>query len=216
MKNKILAALLAVVLAAGQIQAEEQKKEKDPFQLVSGGLLVVVGAMASYLGFNMNNVSLPRISMQSFTWNDSETSPGSWEVSSSGTLQNSGNLDLRNITVTVEYKDFAGVLIQSQTVPIDTKTELLKPAETDTFSSSLTGLAYDPQFVSARFRADFTEEFVNTNITTGVIGSAVAAIGVFFICDYFFNITDFFLKQEIQVQLSALDGGFSFITSKNF
>ncbi len=189
--------------------------EKTPQKLMAGLILVAAGSMVSYTGFKLADISRPEMSAQSFTW-DKVSSGTNWDASAQGTIKNTGNLPLHNIKLTVIYKDSLGAELGQQTISPDNKSILLMPGDTDTFSSSVSALPEEPFFISTRFKADFFQEFESSNIATGYAGLAVIAAGAFFITDYFLDITDFFEKNDMKVQLSCNTGGLSLLAMRLF
>lgn len=210
MKNKILILLLALAVLCPNIYAEE----KDPNKLLSGIILTIAGGFVAYSGFRMADITVADMKMQTFVTTTTETTP-TWVISTTGTVKNIGNVPFENISVTVIYKDNMGTNIPSGTETISLSYDL-EPGASGVFSSYLTGLEYEPVFVSARFYGDYTGIYETSSPETAFVGCAVAAAGVFFICDYIFDLTDLFEQKEIKVQLSMANNGFNLITSKSF
>lgn len=208
MKKKIVIMLAAVFILCGQVSA----KEKDPNGLLTGIILMSMGGIVAYSGFRMVDISSPILSTQSFTWNDGDPSP--WDATASGVIKNTGNVPLTNIILTVEYKDSMGAIIGSDTVA-DNKSSLAV-GETSTFSSSYDCNLVQPRFISVRSWHRSATLYENSDLLTGFVGAGVIAAGVFFICDYFFDITDFFEGQEAKVQLSSSFDGVNLTVSKIF
>ena len=74
-------------------------------------MLTAAGGLVAYSGFRLVDISAPGVSMPAFT--TATAGPGPWVITTSGTVINTGNVDLKNLTITVYYKDSMGVDIAS-------------------------------------------------------------------------------------------------------
>jgi hypothetical protein len=149
--------------------------------------------------------------MQSFT--TVTTGSGPFTISANGTIMNTGNVDLRNIKITVYYKDTLGADITNTITAVSAPLAIGGSASVP-IPAAIMGP--EPLFFSVKYRADFDRKLENYSVPAGAVGSVIFATGVYFICDYIFDISDFLDKNDAKVQLSAVNDGFSLITSKRF
>lgn len=185
--------------------------QKNMTKLVGGATLTCMGAMLTYWGFSLKSVSKPELSMLSFTWTkDFDTT---WVANYSGTIRNSGNVDLSNIKLSIVFKDTSGTYISTQKIdgPIT-----LKPGANYNFSNYYETGSVEPGFVSVSYSANFTETLENRNLALGISGIAIAACGLFFVADYFFDFTEPLKEQNISMEITPCFAGIKFVASKIF
>jgi hypothetical protein len=209
LKNKILVVFIVLIVSGTNIYA----KEKDTGKLIAGILLTAAGGVVAYNGFQMDEISFPEMTMASFSTLTTNTGPGQWSITTNGTLKNTGNVDLKNVSVTVIYKDYTGAEIADSTV---TYSNTFAPGNTSDLSTSSSNLPDEPLFFSVKYQADFKRLYENNSVSTGIAGAVMAAGGIFLICDYFFDFSDYFEQNGMKVSLAAMNNGLSFMTSKTF
>jgi hypothetical protein len=207
LKNKILIILLALAFLCPCLQA----KEKEPAKLIMGIFLTAAGGVFAYNGFQMADASWPSMNMPSFVTVTTGTGP--WTVTTSGVIKNTGNVELRNISLTVYYKDTAGAEITNTTTAVSST---LAPGASTSVNFLPYDIAEEPFFFSVKYTADFDRRMQNFNAPVGIAGSALCAAGVFLICDYIFDLTDFLEKNDAKAQLSMINDGFRLMASKSF
>lgn len=105
-------------------------------------------------------------------------------------------MQLRNVNLIIMYRDSAGVLAGTQTVPPDDKSAVFDIDGTDRFSSSLTGLVLYPASHSISVDADYTALYEADSIGTGIYGTAVLAMGLFYVRIIYLNSRITWLKKE--------------------
>ena len=207
LKNKVLLICMIMVLSSPGVYA----KERDAGKLIAGVLLTAAGGLMAYNGFQPADISSPDLSMASFSTVTTGTGP--WSITTNGTIKNTGNVDLKNVNVTVIYKDSTGAEISSSTVAYG---NTIATGNTSGLSTTSTGLGSDPVFFSVKYQANFNRLYETYSVSTGIAGSVIAAGGIFLICDYFFDLSDFFEQKGVNVHLTAMNDGLSFMTSKTF
>lgn len=185
--------------------------QKNMTKLVGGTTLTCMGAMLTYWGFSLKSVSKPKLTMISFTW--TKNFDTTWDENYSGTIRNSGNVDLSNIKLSIVFKDTNGTYITTQKIdgPVT-----LKPGANYNFSNSYDTGSVEPGFVSVSYSADFTEMFENRDLVLGTSGIAIAACGIFFVVDYFFDFTEPLKKKNISLEITPCFAGIKFVASKIF
>ena len=185
--------------------------QKNLIKLVGGTTLTCMGALLTYWGFTYKNVSIPEITMLSFTWTKNYDT--SWNEDYSGTIRNSGNTELSDIKLYITFNDLSGTFISKQTIQ---GPSLLTPGTKYDFSNSYDTGSVEPESVSVSYSASFTEMLENRNLTLGITGIAVMACGLFFVADYFFNFTEPLKENNISMEITPYFSGIKFTTSKLF
>lgn len=193
------------------ITANINAAQKNLTKLVGGAALTGMGAILMYWGFSFQNTSIPRITMQSFTW--AKEFNTTWEENYSGTIKNSGNVELSDIKLYITFKDTNGVFISTQQLD---GPEILETGTNYNFSNSYDTGSVEPGIVSVSYSASFPEMLENRNIAIGITGIAVAACGLFFVADYLFGFTEPLKENNISMEITPCFAGIKFITSKTF
>lgn len=204
MKNKIVLILIFLLFCGQSIYA----KEKDTAKLIAGILLTAAGGVVAYNGFQPVDVSFPDLSMASFA-----TVTAGTTITTDGTIKNTGNVGLKNVKVTVIYKNSSGAEITDSTVDYS---GTIAPDASEPLYIGPMDIGTEPYFFSVEYRADFNRLYENNSVSTGIAGSVMIAGGIFLICDYFFDFSDFFEQKGVSVGLAAVNNGLSFTAAKAF
>jgi len=193
------------------ITANINAAQKNLTKLVGGTALTGMGAILMYWGFSFQDTSIPRITMQSFTW--AKKFNTTWEENYSGTIKNSGNVELSNIKLYLTFKDTNGIFISTQQIA---GPDVLGTGDKYNFSNSYDTGSVEPGTVSVLYSASFSEMLENRNIAIGITGIAVAACGLFFMADYLFDFTEPLKENNVSMEITPCFAGIKLITSKTF
>ena len=102
--------------AYGSVDYDDFSEYKSKYRILYGAILLVGGAVLSYDGFRKVKVNDSRpevtINFNSYWYTTTDPSPY-YQIKSSGTVQNTGNVDLRNVTFYVRYKDEKGEYVNN-------------------------------------------------------------------------------------------------------
>ena len=107
-------------------------------------------------------------------------------------------------------------MLATDTVTLDTYTNL-SLGVSDTFASTSVDCgAVRPATTDIAFQASINTIYDSRNPDIGIAGICVAALGVYFIADYFINFTGFFAQREMDVTLATNYDGLTLMASKYF
>ncbi len=195
-------------------------RDRSNNKLLYGLVLSAAGLVLAFHGFSMakEDISQPSVEIQNFSFNASQPRINlPYNVTATGQVRNTGNVDLTGHTVFVEYYDSGNNLCAD----IHEYYGGIRMNDTGSFSLLTTGYAINVQPVNYKVYTDLQYDSIyrtrQQNQAEGIIGVVVFGIGAYLMIDYALNINKFdtyMQKHDMDVKLAASRQSLGFLVSK--